>query len=271
MGMPFVTTWISPGLRHIANRILGADITYKGPYADWMQAVQDSVGYDQADILSRVADATAQVLQGDADFEQDGKPMYGTPPPSHTLAALLMGAVQDHGRLSVLDFGGGLGSHYLRWRKWLSTISGIKWCVVEQPHFVVKGRQIFSDLPAVVFEETIEQAKRYNPNVVIASGVLQFLREPFATLDELIALGTRVIVLDRTPFIPGDNAQPMTQHVPKQLGATSYPLWLIPRASVYTRLRKHYIPLCEFLTQDAPVQAGRVNANYAGCVWLRKD
>jgi putative methyltransferase (TIGR04325 family) len=106
---------------------------------------------------------------------------------------------------------------------------------------------------------------------VIASNVLQYLPEPLAALDALIAAGPRLIVIDRTPFSNDDSARVMTQHVPRHLGAASYPVWLLSRESVHARLRERYALLAEFVTADAPLRSGRTSGDYLGCIWLRRD
>jgi putative methyltransferase (TIGR04325 family) len=256
----------------LANRLAGALITYRGPHADWETAKAATAGYDNADILKRVVDATGQVLRGDADYEQDGVPMHGMPPASHALASLLMAAALDAGKLSVLDFGGGLGSHYLKWRRWFTPLDGMHWCVVEQPHFVAAGEQLFKDNSEISFAQSIEQAAAANaPNAVIASSVLQYLPEPLPALDALIAIAPRLIVIDRTPFGDDGSAHVMSQHVPRHLGTASYPLWLLSRVAIHARLRERYVLLAEFTTADAPLRAGRISGDYLGCIWLRKD
>jgi putative methyltransferase (TIGR04325 family) len=261
--------FVPPAARRLANQLLGAWTTYRGPYVDWATARAASNGYDDAKILSRVVDATRQVLSGEADYEQDGVAMHGVPPPSDALAALLMAAAMDCGNLSVLDFGGGLGSHYVRWRRWLSPLAGMHWCVVEQPHFVAAGTTLFSDRSSVSFASSIEQAKANSPNAVIASSVLQYLQDPIATLDALVAVDARVIVIDRTPISAGPEPIVLVQHVPKSLGRASYPLWLLPREVVHARLRGRYSMLLEFTSDDEPLRAGRIRGDFMGSVWLR--
>lgn len=271
MDNTFVARWVPPAIRHIVNKVVGAEITYKGPYSNWNQAALAADGYDGAQILARVAEATRRVLSGDADYEQDGVEMQGSPPPGHALPSLLLAAAIDHGRLSVLDFGGGLGSHYLRWRSWLSRIPNVTWCVVEQPHFVVAGQHLFSNISAVAFVESIVQARAYTPNAVIASSVLQYLPEPLTVLDELISLSPRLIVVDRTPFTRDNITHIMTQHVPSQIGTASYPLWAFGRESMHARLSERYSLLTEFPASDAPLKSGRVLGDYVGSVWLHKN
>lgn len=266
-----VRNWLPPIARRWGNRLLGASIVYRGPYADWAQAQVATCGYQQDDILARVRQATQRVLRGEADYEQDGIAMNRSPPASQALQALLLIAALDIGRLSVLDFGGGLGSHFLRWRAWLARIPKLHWCIVEQPHFVAVGKELFACEHALSFAEFVLQANAQTPNVVLASSVLHYLPDPLATLDELIALDARGIVIDRMPFSEGGEPRIFSQHVPRSLGRASYPLWLLPRETVHARLRGRYALMAEFATDDAPLRAGRIRGEYRGSVWLRRE
>jgi putative methyltransferase (TIGR04325 family) len=266
-----IRAWLPPVARRWGNRLLGALTVYRGPYADWAQAQSATAGYQQADILARVQQATERVRRGEADYEQDGFAMRGTVPASHALEALLMVAAADGGRLSVLDFGGGLGSHFLRWRAWLAKIPDLRWCVVEQPHFAAAGEDVFADEPRLSFATSIAGANTQAPNVVLASSVLHYLPDPLAVLDQLVALGARGIVIDRTPFSDHGAAAVLSQHAPKSLGRASYPLWLLPREMVYARVRERYGLLAEFPAADAPVRCGGVHGEHRGSVWLRHE
>ena len=84
--------WLPPALRYVGNRLLGTSITYSGPFETWAEAVCATAGYADEAILARVISATESVLAGLADYEQDGIPMQGTPPPGHALPSLLAAA-----------------------------------------------------------------------------------------------------------------------------------------------------------------------------------
>jgi putative methyltransferase (TIGR04325 family) len=265
-----IRSWLPPVARRWANRLLGALTVYRGPYANWAQAQAATGGYQREDILARVKRATQCVLRGEADYEQDGFAMCGAIPASRALEALLLVAALDGGRLSVLDFGGGLGSHFLRWREWLTRIPDLHWCVVEQPHFAAAGEELFADERWLSFAESVANASAHAPNAVLASSVLHYLPDPLATLDEIVALGARGIVIDRTPFSDGE-ARILSQHVPKSLGRASYPLWLLPREAVHARLRERYELFVEFAASDAPLHSGKIHAGYLGSIWLRRN
>lgn len=262
---------VPPAIRKLVNRLLGSLNHYQGPYETWEAAGDGCSGYDDAAILARVSKATQRVLQGKADFEQDGRALRGDPGSSHALQGLLLAAARDCGQLRVLDFGGGLGSHFLRWRQWLEALPEVHWCVVEQTHFAREGALLLAGFPAVSFATSIERARGFGPTVVLASSVLQYLSDPMTVLNDLSSLDPRLIVIDRTPFSRDGMARILTQHVPKSLGAASYPLWTLSRAALHDVLGERYRLLAEFPSDDAPIGAGRIRADYTGCIWLRKD
>lgn len=262
---------VPPAARGLFNRLAGAATTYRGPYPDWQSAVAASIGYDDVSILARVSDATAKVLRGEADYEQDGIAKRGPVPPSSALDALLQVAALDDGRLSVLDFGGSLGSHFLRWRAQLARLERLHWCVVEQPSYVAAGAELFARDTRVSFAGSIEGARAREPNVVLASSVLQYLPDPGATLRQLIAVSPRAVILDRMPMSEDATPRVLTQHTPRSLGRASYPLWVMPRAAIYAELRERYDLVAEFPPHDARLHAGPIRCDYGGCFWMRKN
>ena len=263
-----VAAWLPPALRSALNRMIGAQITYRGPFATWNEALASSTGYDQDAILARVINATQRVLRGAARYEQDGIAFAFEPPSSHALPGLLLAATRDQGRLSVLDFGGGLGSHYLRWRPLLEHVSTMHWAVVEQAAFVSAGCNLFAANPSISFYQGVSQIPS-QPNTVLASGVLQFLPDPHATLHELVMLRPQTIVLDRTPF--GNKEAVVTQHVPASLGRASYPLWVLSRDRIHGLLDEAYDLIAEFDAPDQPLRAPGISATYRGSIWMRQS
>jgi putative methyltransferase (TIGR04325 family) len=77
----------------------------------------------------------------------------------------------DKGRLTVLDFGGSLGSTYFQNRKFLNFIGDLSWNIVEQPHFVKTGRLYFQNEILHFYYDVEECVKKENPNVLILSSV----------------------------------------------------------------------------------------------------
>jgi len=261
--------WVPAPLRHGANALLGANLVFKGPYRDFEEAAAKTRGYDDPSILARVEAATRQVLAGAARFEQDGRAFAIEPPPSHALSALLLAAARTGGKLSVLDFGGGLASHYLRWRPLLAGLPELHWCVVEQPGYVAAGRALHAADPRVAFEESIAGALAHRPNAVLASSVLQYLPRPDEVLGALAEVGADVLVIDRYPRREAGATVALTQHVPRQQGGASYALHAFAPDHLARALSPRYRCLLEFPGADAPLRAGAVRAGYIGSVWAR--
>ena len=61
-------------------------VRYAGDFPDWKSAEQMGSGYQAADILEKVADATRQVLAGNAVFERDSR-LFFQEEPNYPLAA----------------------------------------------------------------------------------------------------------------------------------------------------------------------------------------
>lgn len=262
--------FVPPAARHVANRLVGALIRYRGPYADWNAALAATAGYDSADILDRVAHATELVLRGEATYEQDGIAQHDVPGPSHALSALLLAAALDQGTLSVVDYGGGLGSHYLRWRPWLARLGTLHWHVVEQSSFVAAGQSLFAEDASISFATGVDRGSKPTPNVVLASSVLQYLPQPMEVLEELLSLEARIVIIDRTPFSRDDRRYVCSQHVPRRMGSASYPLWVLSRDEIHARLYEQYDLLQQFPSPDAAIGTGRIQADYVGSIWMRR-
>ncbi|MDV3001980.1 MAG: hypothetical protein N5P05_003586 [Chroococcopsis gigantea SAG 12.99] len=78
--------------------------------------MKDAEGYDKDIILETVKNSLLQVKEGQAIYERDSvlfdKIEYSFP----VLTMLLKVALENDSKLSVLDFGGSLGSHYFQYR-----------------------------------------------------------------------------------------------------------------------------------------------------------
>ena len=267
---PTLRRWIPEALRDVANRALGAAIRHEGPFDDWATAAARGAGYDDDRVLRRVRAATEAAL-ADADlYEQDGTVQQGPAPASDALAALLLAAARD-GHLSVLDLGGGLASHVLRWRQPLAALPRWRWCVVEQPHYVAAGTQLFAAMPNVAFQDSIAAARGLSqPNAVLASSVLQYLPDPVAAVRDIVAAQPTVIVIDRTPFADDGVSRIVVQHVPPILGKASYPMRVLSRDEIEAPLHEDYRLLHRFVSEDRPVRLPGANARFGGSAWVRR-
>lgn len=117
----------------------------KGNFKSWEEAAGRSRGYETQDILERVKQSTRNVVSDTTKFERDGVVITEKQYP-FALIAVLLDVARRHGQnLSVLDFGGSLGSSYYQCKDFLNTSADLRWSVVEQAHFVDCGKAEFQN------------------------------------------------------------------------------------------------------------------------------
>ncbi|MBX4954779.1 TIGR04325 family methyltransferase [Rhizobium lentis] len=215
------------------------NVFFDGPHSDWRSAKAASVGYDAPAILAKVIEATRAVVQGRAAYERDTV-VFQERSYSHPLLAwLLYVASRSDLSLKVVDFGGALGSSYFQHRSGLAHLAELKWCVVEQPHFVSAGRAEFED-ERLSFSDSLDEAiDRVKPNVVLLSGVLQYLEYPLEYLESLLSRGVKFILIDRTAAQFDVAAVPFVQHVPAWIYSASYPVWFLNADEMQDKFAKH--------------------------------
>ncbi|HEY4300795.1 MAG TPA: methyltransferase, TIGR04325 family [Candidatus Didemnitutus sp.] len=232
------TTWHFPAIRHRLRLAFGWS-WFRGRYGTWAEARAASAGYDDDGLLARVRYATREVRAGRALWERDGttfdRPEFNEP----LLAAMLRIATENNGRLDVVDFGGGLGGTWWQHRAALTGAAGVRWRVVEQPHFVAAGREFADD--TLSFHESVSAALAGGtPSAILLSSVLPYLESPDALLAEVIARKFRHVIIDRTPFVRRGGTRLAVQHTPPGLGGGSYPVWLFERGQLLAPLAAHY-------------------------------
>lgn len=250
----FAKDWLPPVLLSQFRKInRGKEITFEGPFASWDEAVTVSSGYDNNQILNKVLAATLKVKNGDAAYERDSvlfdKIQYSWP----VTAGLMCAAAQDGGHLSVLDFGGSLGSSYFQNRQFLEGLKDVRWSVVEQYHFVKAGQEYIQD-NQLRFYETIDDCVLIEkPNVLLLSAVLQYLENPEPILNELLTLNSKIIVVDLAIINKGIESKIYLQKVPSSIYSASYPVWSFQQQSFLEIFKNYgYSLITDFKTLDFP-------------------
>ena len=184
-----------------------------------------SSGYDAPHILEKVRRATKAVLAGEAVAERDSVALSAAEYSLPLLVGLLYVASRSNGSLSVLDFGGSLGSGYWQTRKFLQHLR-VQWSIVEQPHFVRVGQaEIANDVLRFYFsiDDSLAAGR---PDVILLSGVLQYIELPFSLLDDVFGTATPHIIIERTQFFVEDLPDRLTvENVHPSIYEASYPSW----------------------------------------------
>lgn len=200
---------------------------WHGDYASWQEAQSKSTGYDAQIILEKVKDSLLKVKNGRAVYERDsvvfGEVQYSW----QLLAGLMYAAAQNNGQLSILDFGGSLGSSYYQNKKFLDGLESVAWSIVEQPNFVECGKTNFADDVLKFYDDVNQCLVEQSPNVLILSSVLQYIEKPYVLLEKLLEYKFDMIIIDRTPFSKISKDIITVQKVPPSIYPASYPCWLL--------------------------------------------
>lgn len=245
--------WLPPALLTLLRGKWG--IRYEGSYGRWEDAATCSTGYAASSILDRVAAAARQARDGSVAADRDGVTFDSLEPPWPVLASLLGVAADCGGRLAVMDFGGGLGATYRQCGKFMAGLASLRWAVVEQAPFAAMGLREFADGALAFCDDWRQCLADCHPDVLLLSGVLQYLPDPRARLQELARSGIANIVVDRTPVICAPRDRLAVQRLPRRLGGESYPCWLFSEDSLWAQIEKTHGRVSLFDSLD-PARGG---------------
>ena len=229
-----------PILVRTFHSIAGGGISFRGDFATWDAACAASTGYDSEEILLRTRAAALKVKHGEAGMDRDGVAFDRVEFSFPVIAALLRGACARGGDLTVLDFGGGLGTSYRQFRAFGAKLQRLRWRVVEQPRMVAAGRELFESAELRFFSSPAEALREGKPDVVLLSSVLQYLRDPYSLLEELAAQAEAILVVDRTPCSESSRDVLSVQTVPSRIYRGSYPCWIFSRGKLESALSRRH-------------------------------
>ena len=263
--------WLPPALIEHLKPLFRHGVYFSGSFPDWESASTAATGYDAELILERVKNATLEVLAGRAVFERDSvlfdQEQYSFP----VLAGLLRAAVENDGRLAVLDYGGSLGSSYFQCRNFLKVLSALSWHVVEQPHFVRCGREAIASEQLRFYFTIAEVLADTKPDAVLLSSVLQYLPDPYAVLTELLQHEINYLIIDRTPFAETTVDVITMQHVPSSIYPASYPCRIFNQQSMIAHLAARYELVVEFAGLDRSAIANGLKFDFSGMIFRLKS
>lgn len=254
--------------KFLVRRYIGLVGGWHGNYKSWEDAKKRASGYENDDILKKVKESLLKVKSGEAVYERDSvlfdKVEYSYP----LLSSLLFVATQNNSTLNLLDFGGSLGSTYFQNLKFLNRLNSVKWNIVEQKSFVECGKKHFED-DRLKFYHTIADCLMENKvDIVLFGSVLQYLEKPYDIIDQIINLGIKYIIIDRTPFIDKNSDRITVQRVPKNIYKASYPCWYFSRKKFESKIQKEYDIFFDCNSDDI---SNIDNANFKGYLFVKKE
>lgn len=220
----------------------------------WEIAKSKAIGYDAQNILERCKNSLIKIRDGVAKYERDSVLFDEIQYSWGLLAGLQKATIDNNNELCVIDFGGSLGSSYFQNRAFLTGLKKLKWCIVEQKHFVDSGKENFEN-EQLKFYYTIEDCLKENqPNVLLLSSVIQYLDEPHEWIEKLVAYNIPYLIIDRTSFIENDSDVACLQHIPPYIYEASYPGWFFEKEKFIKHFQDKYHILGNFDSGYTPAQ-----------------
>ncbi|HEY8360765.1 MAG TPA: methyltransferase, TIGR04325 family, partial [Ramlibacter sp.] len=206
---------------------------------------------------------TLKVKRGEAAYERDSVLFEDIDPNWPVAAGLLWAAARCDGQLSVLDFGGALGSSYFQNREVLQGLGSLRWNVVEQAHYVAAGQAQVQD-EILRFHETIDACTAHTaPNAVLLSSVLQYLEHPGALLAQVAGIAPEVIIVDRTIVNSTGDDRIYVQSVPASIYSASYPCRSLSERGLLAALEGRYRLTSSFASLEFPALE-KINSTFRG-------
>ena len=256
----FIPPVFFSGIRQTPQGARNGSIGWIGDYKNWDDAVAHASGYNDPSILEQVKDSMLKIKKGEAVYERDSvlfdEIQYSWP----VVTFLLKRALENNGTLNVLDFGGSLGSSYFQNKSILGLGESLRWSVIEQKHFVDCGKQNFEDQSLRFYYDVEACLKENKPDVLLLSGVLQYLRDPYHWISVFNKHHFKYIIVDRTAFISDDERERI--YVQQSSPTVSYPVWFLNKRK-FTEAFDKYRRLCEF--QDNTTMPVYIDSKY--CYW----
>lgn len=105
---------------------------------------------------------------------------------------------------TVLDFGGNVGIHYLRYKKYLD-LEKVRWIVCDLPEITKVGQATCAGMSNIAFVNDVDELDETRIDILLASDCLQYIESHDSLLPRLIDKGIRPrhILIDQLPLYDG--------------------------------------------------------------------
>ncbi len=126
---------------------------------------------------------------------------------------------------TVFDWGGNVGIKYFAFSSYLTYPENLRWVVNDVPAVLQLGREVAARESATALHFTAEMDELGQADILLASGVVQFIDDPFARLSSAASLPEHLI-FNKVPLY--DKPSRVTLH---NMGVAFCPYHLFNRAS----------------------------------------
>jgi putative methyltransferase (TIGR04325 family) len=175
---------------------------------------------------------------------------------------VLARAARGRDRLSMLDWGGGIGHYYIYASALLPEVE-LDYHCRDLSRFAAAGRDV---VPQATFHDADETALARAYDLVLASSSLHYSEDWRGTLARLASVTDHYLYVTRQPFIATAPSFVVVQRPHRHGYLTEYPGWFLNRGEFLAEARALGLDLLrEFLIAERPVVPGAPEqADYRG-------
>ena len=210
----------------IINKLFKRNITFTGDYRSWPAALKASLSYDDNKIFLKSRESFLQVINKKAKYERDSVLFYSESINYPLINILKKIQKTKRSCLNVLDFGGSFGSTYFQNYSILKNKNKFDWAIIEKPRIVKFMKKIKLEDNLSFYLSVSNYVTKYRPDIVIFSGVIQYLRKPNKIINYFIKKKVKNFFFLKTPFFY-DKEVIKVQNVPSYIYKSSYPIIIL--------------------------------------------
>lgn len=202
-----------------ANRAR-APFIWEGIYNHYRDVPSEGAGFDSEEWISRTRQLTVSAMES-LDHPSSGIP-YDIPS-YHSLFSLTVALLrQQRERLRVLDFGGGMGMAFANLLRSLGEVPNppIDYLVIDNERSCEGGAGLFNQRHTIQFSSTLP-SNLGQVDLILLSGVLQFVEDYKSLLDKLAALKPSYWLFT---FVPAGDL-PTFASGQKNVPGSTIPVW----------------------------------------------
>lgn len=249
-------------LRYMSKFIPGKarDGGFQKIYPDYESSLNDCEGYEYSDVINVVLEKT-KILKNKLDT-QILRPIETR----QTIQNLLIFSHIYKGfPLNIIDFGGACGATYLEAKYYLPNNIN-KWYIVETKQMSDVGKKSFQDDNLKFYSKISEiDSDPESKDLIIASAVLQYTRDPLMILKCLLDMDYKYVYLTRTLLSTNMDKTLISRQV-SSLSANgpgplpegfkdnyiSYPITFIPINNIYKNILESNYEIVFNFEESAP-------------------
>jgi putative methyltransferase (TIGR04325 family) len=176
-------------------------------------------------------------------------------------------------QFTVLDFGGNVGVHYLRYRKYLN-LQEVRWIVCDVPEITKAARETCAGISNIEFVNDVDEVKVSRLDILLASDSIQYIDAelPGFLLQKLVSKGVQPehILIDQLPLYHGERFVTLQNG-----GLVCYPQHVFNHEQFIKTIEGFSYELIDIWTDNVdscvvPFHPEKSLSDYKGLYFLRK-